>query len=163
MSGESGSLAFFERLFDETTALLYEARDDAALRLRAHARANPAVQLIVSCESLRVTARLTQVMAWLLVRKAVLAGELVLQDARAPHHRLSGREVCLAERPDGAIGLPRRLQRLLDRSRELYLRVARLDALKDGRGPERRPTTAAARRWRERRLKEKERTGKRPQ
>jgi regulator of CtrA degradation len=128
MTGGDGSIAFFDRMFDETVALLHEARDYALERERAgYAKVHPALQLLVACETLRVTARLTQIMAWLLVQKAVHAGEMTREEARAERNRLGGREVCLADRPWGPIEMPRRLQGLLDRSHGLYARVVRLD------------------------------------
>ncbi len=128
MAGQVGSVAFFDKMFEETVFLLGEARDYALERERAgYGTIHPALQLLVSCETLRVTARLTQIMAWLLVQKAVLAGEVTQEESRDERNRLSGHDVCMVEKPWGPIEMPRRLQALLDKSRGLYVRVARLD------------------------------------
>ncbi|HYE00754.1 MAG TPA: DUF1465 family protein [Alphaproteobacteria bacterium] len=128
MSASTGTTAFFNRTYDETMALLVEARNYVAhqeatdrQRLAAPAR------LRVSAESMRVTSRLTQVMAWLLAQKAVHAGELTAEAVASDDYALSGAAVC---REPGAVDdpeLPSRLRGLLDRSHRLYVRVARLD------------------------------------
>ncbi len=135
MMAATGSVAFFDRMFDEAMALLVEARDHVAERERTAAnRLQPTLQLLVSCETLRVTARLTQVMAWLLVQKAIHTGELSRAEAREECFRLGGREVCLIADPWSPVELPRPLQSLLRRSHGLYQRTARLDDLVEARG-----------------------------
>lgn len=121
-------VAFFDRTYDEAIALIREAREYFAER--QHQPASPsraAVELVTSCESMRLTARLTQIMAWLLVQKAIHAGELSRNDAIKPEHRLGGRNICEIEGPWSELGLPQRLQVLLERSLSLYNRIARLD------------------------------------
>lgn len=78
-------------------------------------------------ETLRLTARLTQVMAWLMYRKAVHAGEIDRAAAAAPDKRLGGRAVCLEHDEAALAMLPPRLRGLMVRSHRLYTRVARLD------------------------------------
>lgn len=125
-------VTFLDGTYREALALTREARDYVALQERLDREGlAPEVQLIASCESLRLTARLTQVMAWLLVQRAVHAGEIGAEEARAPEHRLGGREVCTAEPSLPPERLPARLSELLARSGELYRRVARLDAALD--------------------------------
>src|SRR3546814_17499671 len=96
----------------------------------------PNDRMLASCEAMRLTSRLTQVMAWLLVQKAVHAGEMTREDARAPEFRLAGKSVCAEAAPPVEGTLQPRLAELLERSLSLYLRVARLDAMQDG--PQRR-------------------------
>ena len=76
-----------------------------------------------------MTARLTQIMAWLLVQRAVHAGELSRTDALSQHETLAGVRVCMEGSDEDWRGLPRRLVALLDKSHRLYVRVARLDEL----------------------------------
>ncbi|HWA44806.1 MAG TPA: DUF1465 family protein [Hypericibacter adhaerens] len=126
-------VAFFDRTYDETLLLIREAREYFAERQGQSASVSrAAVELVTSCESMRLTARLTQIMAWLLVQKAVHAGELTRDDAVKPEHRLGGRNVCEIEGPWSELGLPQRLQALLSRSLSLYNRVARLDDMAAG-------------------------------
>src|SRR3546814_12637811 len=76
----------------------------------------PNDRMLASCEAMRLTSRLTQVMAWLLVQKAVHAGEMTREEARAPQHRLGGQSVCGEVRPPVEGSLRPRLAELLERS-----------------------------------------------
>ena len=124
------AIAHFNRTYEEAFDLLVEARNYAAYRqpkesagLAAYAR------LAASRESLRVTSRLTQVMAWLLMQRAVQAGEITRDDARRPEHRLGAHEVCLEVCVEDMERLPTGLRGLLQRSLSLYTRISRLDQL----------------------------------
>jgi regulator of CtrA degradation len=135
-------VAYLDSTYQEALGLLREARDYVAGQERQdHADLAPVARLALSCETMRLTARLTQSMAWLLTQKAVQAGELGREAARAPEHRLSGRAACLRTAPVTAGFVPSpRLQALLTRSHNLYCRVERLDALlgpalAEGEGP----------------------------
>jgi len=133
MTNSPTPVAFFDRTYDEAMALIREARDFFAERQRQPASpTRAAVELVTSCESMRLTARLTQIMAWLLVQKAIHAGELSRDDAIKPEHRLGGRHICEVEGPWSELGLPQRLQTLLERSLNLYSRIARLDDMAAG-------------------------------
>jgi len=128
MSSGATTVAYFDRTFEEAIQLMREARDYLLERQRTGVgEQRPALQLVASCEAMRVTARLAQVMAWLLVQRAVLAGEISAADASTEARRLGGRSVCAVEGPWQQLGLPERLQGLLARSLALYNRVARLD------------------------------------
>src|SRR3546814_16267279 len=92
----------------------------------------PNDRMLASCEAMRIASQLTQVMAWLLVQKAVHAGEMTREDARAPEFRLAGKSVCAEAAPPVEGTLQPRLAELLERSLSLSLRVARLATLKEG-------------------------------
>ena len=125
-------IAYFDSTFDEAMALTHEARDYLAHQKQADFAELGAVGcLAASCESMRMTARITQVVAWLLVQKAVHAGELTREQAAAPEHRLAGQVVCETVQPVLDEPMPERLAQLLDSSLRLYQRVARLDAMLD--------------------------------
>jgi regulator of CtrA degradation len=121
--------AFFNKTYDETLGLLTEMRDYVAHgEARDRAKLAPLDSARLCCASLRVTARLTQVMAWLLTQKAVHAGEMTTSDLVASNGRLAEIAVCMEEESEGEIaGLPTHFRTLLERSHRLYLRVARLD------------------------------------
>lgn len=124
-----GQAAFFSGPYDEAMTLLVESRNYVAyLSESDQQRLSPGARLQASFESMRLTSRLTQVMAWLLAQKALHAGEITLTELASERFALSGEKVCAdnesAESPD----LPLRLRRLLDRSHSLYERIARLDA-----------------------------------
>ena len=84
-------------------------------------------RLQISYESMRVTSRLTQVMAWLLAQKAVHAGEMSREQAASDDFALSGGEICTDPSGPDNEALPEGLRSLLERSHRLYMRVARLD------------------------------------
>jgi regulator of CtrA degradation len=122
--------AFFGRTYDEAMGLLVEARNYViADDLRHPETIRPADRLILCCETMRLTARLTHVMAWLLAQKAVHAGEITLAQAAAEPFALGGATTCLDEHPGIATLGDDWLIGLLDRSRRLYIRVSRLDEM----------------------------------
>ena len=132
LTDTDAGIAFFDSTYREALSLTREARDYVAYQERRDKQSlSPVGQLAASCESMRMTARLTQVMSWLLVQKAVHAGELSREQAAAPELRLSGQTVCGEEPPETEEVLPPRLRELLERSLSLYQRVARLDAMFD--------------------------------
>jgi len=120
--------AFFGRTFDEALALTREARDylrdygevdsrDLAVETAAH----------YSLETMRLTSRLTNMMTWLLVQRAVHRGDLTTEEMREDPWRLGGRDVCLGQSEADPELLPPYLCDLLRRSERLYRRIARLD------------------------------------
>lgn len=121
--------AYFRRTYDETLDLMVEARNYMAyVERRERERAGLLNGLRMSCEAMRVTSRLTQVMAWLMMQRAVHDGEVEAAEALAERNRLSGFEVCLDDSFGHDENLPSGLRSLLDRSLRLYQRVARLEA-----------------------------------
>ena len=136
ISGLSETVAFFDSTFEEALALTREARDYLThAEPRERERMTPNERMLASCEAMRLTSRLTQVMAWLLVQKAVHGGEMTREEARAAEFRLAGPSVCAETTPPVEGRLQPRLADLLERSHSLYQRVSRLDALQ---GPPRR-------------------------
>ena len=123
-------VAFFDANYEEAMALAEETRDYLARHQASEReRAEPLDRMAVSCAALKVTSRLTQVMAWLLVQKAVQAGEMSRAGAAGQDYRLSGQEVCLSPRPLADRELPSVFADIYDRSRKLYERVERLDSM----------------------------------
>ncbi|HLI13557.1 MAG TPA: DUF1465 family protein [Alphaproteobacteria bacterium] len=122
--------AFFAKTYREAFDLLRETRDYLAYcQTRDLAPRGAAERLCFSRESTRLTARLTDIMAWLFVQKAVAVGEMSADEAAEERHRLLRRDVCLDDTAATNDGLPRGLLSLLGRSHALYLRIARLDEL----------------------------------
>jgi regulator of CtrA degradation len=124
--------ALFTRTYDETLDLIVEARN-YMVHLRP-ASCRPVTQpcgdtLRVSCEALRVTSRLTQVMAWLMLQRAVQDGEISATEACEEHNRLSGQSVCLDETTVEHNEIPPGLRSLLKRSLKLYQRISRLEEM----------------------------------
>jgi regulator of CtrA degradation len=124
------SAVYFDRTYRETMTLLVETRDYMRFREPADRRAMPDDhRLVVNCEALRLTSRLTHIMAWLLIQKAVHAGEMTAIEAAAEDHRLAGQSVCRERQVFGDVTMPPALQKLLERSYALYTRVERLDEM----------------------------------
>ena len=78
-----------DALYTEAMLLADEARsyfDDAGRDERSTLQ--PFARVGFACESLKVTTRLMHIIAWLLTRRAVEAGELSRHEARDPARRL---------------------------------------------------------------------------
>jgi regulator of CtrA degradation len=124
---------FLERIYDEAKALLIEARDYVQMMGPVdRAAMAPIDNLRCISEGLRLTTRLTEVMAWSLTQKAVQAGEITREEAAEPKRRLGGKEICLDEHSADEFQAPARLNALLRRSLSLYQRTLRLDKLMAG-------------------------------
>jgi regulator of CtrA degradation len=118
--------AFFGKTYDEALGLLVAARDYVALSERPNkARLEMADRLRLCCETMRMTARLTQIMAWLMAQKAIYAGEMTQDELVQKQGPLAEIRICMD--PGQVDGLPKPLIGLLQRSHNLYLRIARLD------------------------------------
>ena len=129
------------RLIDSLYVEAMVLADEARAYFDAHGRddrqaLDPLVRVGFACESLKVTTRLMQVIAWLMTQRAVAAGEIARGDAVAPERRLGEApatdEELLPRLPETAAALIRS-------SQELYDRIARID---DGVMPEAQPSPA---------------------
>ena len=124
------SSALFERTFDEGMSLVEETARYLDGRGRQESRDLPRkTALLYAGESMRVTTRLMQAASWLLIQRAVQDGEMRPEDAAGDRYRLGSKEICLGGREEGVDTLPKMLQDLLERSDNLYRRIARLDDL----------------------------------
>ena len=122
------SSALFERTFDEGMSLVEETARYLDGRGREESRELPRkAALLYAGESMRVTTRLMQAASWLLVQRAVSEGEMRPEDAGSERYRLGSKEICYGGKNDGTDMLPNMLQSLLERSDNLYRRIARLD------------------------------------
>jgi regulator of CtrA degradation len=125
---------YFGNLNNEALALLVEARNYiSALRQQEteareqHRTRDSSLYLGLSLETMRLTSRLTQVMAWMLAQRAVMAGEISPEEGNSERFRLSGQNVCLQHDAETLDTMPDTLRDLLQRSYDLYARVARLE------------------------------------
>lgn len=85
---------------------------------------SPIERVAFSCESLKVTTRLMHVIAWLLTRKAVAAGEIGEDDGAADGRRLGQ---AADTDPEAIVKLPEAARDIVAASIDLYDRVARID------------------------------------
>jgi regulator of CtrA degradation len=130
VSGGLVETTFFNRTYDEAISLAVEARDYIADRLADQRRAaDVGDRLVYDSETLRLTTRIAQVVAWLLAQRALHEGELTREDLRGDQYRLEADDVCLDNDPEILEALPVELQSLMGRSLSLYQRIARLDEM----------------------------------
>jgi regulator of CtrA degradation len=120
----------FFRIYDQSMAMVRDAADYLELEgVLDRQQLSQQMGMVYACESMRITTRLMQVSAWLLVMRAVRQGEIEADDIESRGFRLGAREVCLGGPVRGAGLLPVRLINLLEASKRLYERVERLDQL----------------------------------
>ncbi len=119
-----------DRTFDEGVALTMEARNYIAYHEQADRREFDLSRCLqVGYQHTRVSARLIQVMTWLLAMKALLAGEISPEQFASPQYALNESEECDSESGPDVVELPPGLRSLLERSYGLYMRVQRLDSM----------------------------------
>ncbi len=138
-ASESGPVSFGQRLassqaftglFREGMGLVEEtaAYLDGAGRQESK-KLERAAALAYATESMRLTTRLMQLASWLLLHRAVNEGEMSLAQANKEKAKVKLASDAGGGGDPHAIGLlPLRLQELVARSRELQLKVLRLDA-----------------------------------
>lgn len=119
-----------DRTFDEGVALTLEVRNYIAFHETADRREYDLSRCLqVGYQHTRVSARLIQVMTWLLAMKALLAGEISPEQFAAPQYALAESEECKNDSGPDVAELPPGLRSLLERSYALYSRIQRLDAM----------------------------------
>lgn len=129
------SPALIDPLYAEALDMAAEARAYfSTAGLEERQTLEPMERVLFSCESLKVTTRLMHVISWLMVGKAVAAGEMSPQEAATPDRRLG-----FAERSDETreprLGLlPVQALSLIRRSQALYDRVQHIEASLFGEG-----------------------------
>lgn len=127
VEASKGTVVFLPRIYDEALLLLAESHQyfehQGAMQQRLMGERRRAMYI---SEMSRITLRLSCVMAWLLARRAVLDGSLS-QDSADHNHRLECRDVCLHQHIEAESLLPDTMGDILDRTYELYVRIARLD------------------------------------
>jgi regulator of CtrA degradation len=116
-------------LYQEAMRLAEQTRDYFDhVGQRERQRLAPMDRVVFSCESLKITTRLMHVISWLLVRKAVFAGEISPEAACTPERSL-GRATATPMDDKARLGkLPRGTLALIKQSQALYERLLRLDA-----------------------------------
>jgi regulator of CtrA degradation len=121
------NVVFMPGIFDETMKLLTEAHEYFFLFGQDDQnRIEENLKTLYSCEMSRITLRLSSVMAWIMIQRAVFSGKLQAQEA-ANRYGLDFRDICLVDNRVLHGVLPSYVCLLLDRSLELYERVMRLD------------------------------------
>jgi len=129
---EEGQLLFLPSIFNETLELLFDAHryfeSYAAIDqsiIPSSARGDYASEMT------RITLRLTSIMAWIMVRRAVYAGRIEAETA-GEQYRLEAADVCREHRREALAVLPQPMGYLADHSHALFERVFRLDRMAYG-------------------------------
>jgi regulator of CtrA degradation len=120
----------FAGIFKEGMGLVEETanyldglgRQDARLLDRTGA-------IAYATESMRLTTRLMQLASWLLLQRAVSAGEISLEDASKEKHRINLSEIGAGHTLTGHEQIPHSLTDLVGRSLRLHERVLKLDEM----------------------------------
>lgn len=121
--------ALIDPLYEEALSLADEARGYFVETGQGdRLDLEPMERVLFSCESLKVTTRLMQMIAWLLVGKAVAAGEMTPEEALSPERRLGFVEDSDEAREPRLTQLPEQAQSLIRRSCDLYQRVSHIEA-----------------------------------
>lgn len=121
--------ALIEPLYAEALELADEARGYfAKMGQDDRLDLEPMERVLFSCESLKVTTRLMHVISWLLVAKAVAAGEMTPEEACVPERRLGFVEGSDEAKEPRLALLPAQALSLVRRSRDLYERTVRIEA-----------------------------------
>jgi regulator of CtrA degradation len=120
---------YFTELYREGMDLVEETANylDRAGRFEAK-QLTPPASLTYTSESIKLTTRLTQLASWLLVRRAIAAGEITEAEAHLHRHKVTLTQQSSAL-PEGFGSLPETFKRLISESHRLYGRVQRLDRL----------------------------------
>lgn len=113
-------------LFNKTVQLLLESRQYFSTEGREIEQQLDVVERMqFATEMSRITIRLSAVMAWLSVQKAIIAGDMSLEEAHQ-EYTLDGEEYGLTSNIEAEHILPKTMCMLLEESRDLYERVHRL-------------------------------------
>jgi regulator of CtrA degradation len=124
------STTLIDRTFDEGVALTQEVRNYIAYHETADRREFELSRCLhVGYQHTRVSARLIQVMTWLLAMKALLSGEISPSQFTSPQYALTDSEECSSDKGETDSEIPEGLRDLLLRSHALYSRIQRLDAM----------------------------------
>ena len=120
--------AFFAKTYGEALVLAEQARDYMAGPVQAERnRLDAEATMRATAESFRLSARITQMMAWMFVQRAVERGEMSADQAGSDAYRLGARDICMSRDQRTIDQLPPTLKDLMTCSERLYIRVARLD------------------------------------
>ena len=120
----------FEKVFREGMSLVEETANylDGPGRLDARVLERHGA-IAYATESMRLTTRLMQLASWLLLQRAIGAGELTVEDARKENHRISLTDIGKGHDLAGGQDLPDALKALVERSLTLHQRIQKLDSM----------------------------------
>ncbi len=120
----------FSQVFSHGMSLVEETADYLDGQGRQDARGlNRHAAIAYASESMRLTTRLMQLASWLLLRRAVIDGEMTIDEAEREKHRVNLEGVKPAISDKALNALPEELSSLITRSIRLHDRISKLDAM----------------------------------
>jgi regulator of CtrA degradation len=120
----------FERVFKEGMGLVEETANYLDGPGRLDSRSLDRMGAIAyATESMRLTTRLMQLASWLLLQRAIVSGELSVEEARREKHRINLSEIGQGEQIEGGEQIPEGLRSLMDRSLHLLERIRKFDVM----------------------------------
>lgn len=130
----------FEKVFKEGMSLVEETANYLDGPGRTDARTLDRHGAIAyATESMRLTTRLMQLASWLLLQRAIGAGELTFEDASKEKHRISLSDIGRGHELVGGETLPDDLKGLVRRSLVLHDRIVKLDFMVQAQNSQQRP------------------------
>lgn len=122
-----GKVLFIPGVFNQTLNMLDEARDYFSQYGEEDQEGiEPHLRALYCSEMTRITLRLSSIMAWIIVQRAVASGKIEAAEA-ASRYGLDFQDICTVDNRVLHGVMPPYVCSLLDRSLELYERVQRLD------------------------------------
>ena len=120
----------FQQVFEEGMWLVEETADylDGTGREQARSMSRDAA-MAYATESMRLTTRLMQLASWLLLQRAVAAGELSEQDARQEMENINLASLQRTADEQMLQQLPAELAALQERGQRLYERILKMDEM----------------------------------
>ena len=128
-------VVFLDKIYEEAMDLAAEARNYVALgqKKNSHDHLPPRLRVVASYEIMRLTTRLTQSIAWLLLRRAVESSEIASRQFIEADEILTARDICLGTAGQDNMEMPEELRSLLERSHRLYERILHMDEVMKNR------------------------------
>lgn len=120
----------FEKVFKEGMGLVEETANYLDGQGRADARALDRPGAIAyATESMRLTTRLMQLASWLLLQRAIAAGEMSGEENSQHKARVNLSEIGQGHAVPGSENMPQGLRELVERSLRLHERIILLDSM----------------------------------
>lgn len=118
----------FDQIFREGMALVEATANYLEGQGRRDAKAiGPAAGVLYASESMRLTTRLLELASWLVIRRALKAGEITGEEARVKRRRLRLTAIGRPEHVKDFDSLPAKLRDLITASFALHDRIVLLD------------------------------------
>ncbi len=118
----------FDHVFREGMALVEATANYLEGQGRRDSKAiGPAASMLYASESMRLTTRLLELASWLVIRRALKAGEIGPEEARVKRRRLRLTAIGRPQHVQGFEKLPEKLKDLIEASFALHDRITHLD------------------------------------